>query len=95
MRPDRIDHLLQSAVDELVIVWKAEADFAGDGHCPGGILVNGRLGPSIINGYEFIDFIIQGEGEYPLNALVGQLEEKDFEATERTDGDSGDFWSDI
>jgi len=52
----------------------------------GGALVSGKLGPSIINEYGFIDFTIQREGEYPLNALVGQLEEKDFEAIERTDG---------
>ncbi len=52
----------------------------------GGVLVNGRLGPSIIDEYGFIDFIVQGEGEYPLNALVSHLEKKDFEAIERTDG---------
>lgn len=52
----------------------------------GGALVSGKLGPSIINEYGFIDFVTQGEGEYPLNDLVGQLEEKDFEAIERTDG---------
>ncbi len=52
----------------------------------GGALVSGRLGPSIINEYRFIDFIVQGEGEYPLDALVGHLAAKDFEAIERTDG---------
>lgn len=52
----------------------------------GGILVNGRMGPGIIDEYGFIDFIIQGEGEYPLNALIEHLEEKDFQAIDRTDG---------
>jgi len=38
----------------------------------GGALVSGKLGPSIINEYGFIDFVTQGEGEYPLNGSGDQ-----------------------
>ncbi|MCB2264296.1 MAG: radical SAM protein [Candidatus Thiosymbion ectosymbiont of Robbea hypermnestra] len=52
----------------------------------GGSPINGRVGPSLIAEYPFIDFIVQGEGEYPLNALVGHLDEGDFAAIETTAG---------
>lgn len=39
----------------------------------GGPLVSGPIGPSILAEYEFVDYVIQGEGERPLVALVEAL----------------------
>ena len=43
----------------------------------GGSTVSGRVGPSILSEYPFVDYIIQGEGERPLLALLDTLLEGD------------------
>lgn len=40
----------------------------------GGSTVSGRVGPSILAEYECIDFVVQGEGERPLVALLQSKE---------------------
>jgi ribosomal peptide maturation radical SAM protein 1 len=39
----------------------------------GGSTVSGRVGPSILSEYPFVDYIAQGEGERPLVALLDTL----------------------
>jgi ribosomal peptide maturation radical SAM protein 1 len=39
----------------------------------GGSLLRGAAGPSFLREYTEIDAIVQGEGEYPLEALLGRL----------------------
>lgn len=39
----------------------------------GGSTVSAEVGPSLLKEYPFVDFIIQGEGEQPLIALLEQL----------------------
>jgi ribosomal peptide maturation radical SAM protein 1 len=43
----------------------------------GGSTISARVGPSIIEEYAFIDYIIQGEGERPLASLVENLDQAD------------------
>lgn len=39
----------------------------------GGSTVSSRVGPSLLREYEFVDYVIQGEGEQPLLALLRAL----------------------
>src|SRR5262249_8481668 len=39
----------------------------------GGSTVSGRVGPSLLAEYRFVDYIVQGEGEGPLAALLDLL----------------------
>lgn len=39
----------------------------------GGSTVSGSVGPSLVKEYPEIDYIVQGEGELPLNELIGKL----------------------
>ncbi|MBE4751755.1 RiPP maturation radical SAM protein 1 [Corallococcus sp. ZKHCc1 1396] len=41
----------------------------------GGSTVSDKVGPSLLKEFDFLDYIIQGEGERPLAALVHQLRE--------------------
>jgi ribosomal peptide maturation radical SAM protein 1 len=43
----------------------------------GGSSISAAVGPSIMTEYAFVDYIIQGEGERPLVALLEKLERKD------------------
>jgi ribosomal peptide maturation radical SAM protein 1 len=40
----------------------------------GGSTVSSRVGPSLLEEYSFVDYVIQGEGERPLSALLDDLE---------------------
>ena len=42
----------------------------------GGSTISGRVGPSVMREYAWIDFIVQGEGERPLLALLDALAEQ-------------------
>ncbi|MFY2558176.1 RiPP maturation radical SAM C-methyltransferase [Corallococcus terminator] len=41
----------------------------------GGSTISNLVGPSLLKEFDFIDYVIQGEGEQPLLALVRQLQE--------------------
>ncbi|MCY1003560.1 RiPP maturation radical SAM C-methyltransferase [Myxococcus sp. MISCRS1] len=41
----------------------------------GGSTISNQVGPSLLKEFDFLDYIIQGEGEQPLLALVRQLRE--------------------
>jgi ribosomal peptide maturation radical SAM protein 1 len=41
----------------------------------GGVCVSGRVGPSLLSEYEWLDYIVQGEVERPLVALLDALDE--------------------
>src|ERR1051325_9724563 len=49
----------------------------------GGPTISARVGPSIMEEYPFVDYIIQGEGERPLVGLVDQLDQTNPEQTTR------------
>ena len=44
----------------------------------GGSSVSHRVGPSLLSEYPFVDYIVQGEGERPLAALVAGLAQGDL-----------------
>lgn len=39
----------------------------------GGVAVSGRIGPSVLRVYPFVDYVVRGEGELPLLGLVDAL----------------------
>lgn len=41
----------------------------------GGSLVSARVGPSLLTEYDFLDYVVQGEGERPFTALVQSIAE--------------------
>lgn len=52
----------------------------------GGSTVSSAVGPSILRQYPFVDYVVQGEGELPLRALLSALERGDREAAAATKG---------
>ena len=44
----------------------------------GGPILSGQVGPSVLKEYPHIDYIVQGEGELPLNQLIRNLRENSF-----------------
>lgn len=52
----------------------------------GGSTVSSAIGPSILREYPFVDYVVQGEGELPLRALLQALERGDRAAAEATRG---------
>jgi ribosomal peptide maturation radical SAM protein 1 len=52
----------------------------------GGSTVSARVGPSVLSEYPFVDFIVQGEGELPLIALVDAVSSGDPESAASNPG---------
>lgn len=52
----------------------------------GGSTVSSAVGPSILREYPFVDYVVQGEGEMPLRALVQAIERGDRAGAEALKG---------
>jgi ribosomal peptide maturation radical SAM protein 1 len=52
----------------------------------GGSTVSSAVGPSVLGLYPFVDYIVQGEGELPMHALVTALGAGDLDAADALKG---------